>query len=71
MNSKARSLAGKINPIGMLVVGTLFLVLGFARYPAFIVVGVLYVIIALRGLPFPKTKNLVKKDSDKAQLESL
>lgn len=71
MNSKARRLAGKINPIGMLVVGILFILLGVFRFPAFVIVGLLYVFIAVRGLSLPKTTKLVNKTSDKAQFESL
>ena len=33
----------------MLIVGIIFIFIGIAKYPAFILVGVFYIIIALRG----------------------
>jgi hypothetical protein len=55
----------------MLVVGALFILLGVYRYPAFIVVGLLYLFIGLRGLRLPIRSRPGLGQSDKAQLESL
>ena len=63
MGKKLRALGEKAHPLFMLVVGLFFIPLGIFRYPAFIVVGILYIYIGTRGL--------LDKGSDKTQLKRL
>ena len=35
--------------MALLIVGISFIVLGISRYPAYIAIGVFYIVIALRG----------------------
>jgi hypothetical protein len=71
MTKYFKALGARAYPVGMLIVGLLFIPLGIFRYPAFILVGVVYVGIGWRGLSSPSAKSLPSKSSNKTQLESL
>lgn len=74
MNNKKSALGTKAYPLGMLIVGLLFMPLGIFRFPGFIVVSLLYLFIGMRGLSAPvgrKSKKKADDRSDKTQLESL
>lgn len=65
------ALKSRAYAIGMLLIGLGFITLGVQNYPAFLVVGLFYVYIGLRGFRLaPRRANPVPI-SDKAQFESL
>jgi hypothetical protein len=55
----------------MLLVGLAFIPLGVTHYPLFILVGVFYVVIGLRGFIGPKPGDGLCAESDKTEFESL
>jgi len=44
-----RAYRSKAHPLAILIVGLTFVFIGIVKYPAFILVGVFYIVIALRG----------------------
>ena len=44
-----RGYGNKAQPLAMFIVGMTFVVIGVVQYPAFIFVGLFYIIIAIRG----------------------
>ena len=49
MKSAIRAHRSKAQPLAMFIVGMTFVFIGVVKYIAFILVGVFYIIIALRG----------------------
>ena len=65
------ALRAKAHPVSMLIVGMLLMPLGVYLYPAFIIVGLLYLFIGLRGFRMPARHGAKSARSDKSQFESL
>lgn len=49
MKSTVRAYGNKAQPLAMFIVGMTFVIIGVVKYIAFILVGLFYIIIALRG----------------------
>ena len=49
MKSVIRAYRKKAQPLAMLIVGMTFVFIGIVKYPAFVLVGLFYIIIAIRG----------------------
>lgn len=67
-------MAARVYPLALMMVGIAFIFLGFMRYPAFVVVAVLYLFIGARGLVRAgngQAEVATDEVSDKTQLESL
>ena len=65
------ALKNKAYPVSMLLVGMAFIALGISRYPAFLIVGALYIFIGSRGFFLSDLSGSNPEQSDKSQLESL
>ena len=65
MSKRLFSHSEKAQPLALMIVGISFLIIGALRYPAFLAVGVVFMIVGLRGLRYQRRLTLEGRTEQK------